>query len=240
MALNSDPSNQSYQSLPSRDDFLHHIVVSVGDDEQDLAQSDLSCTICGEVYQTGVQPESATRFVCGHVFGINCAMAWFNDVDGACNYRNTCPLCRRELYRKEMAPINREEDPHWYDSLIEPDDVVSELDDEDVPHVLWIGHPGQTQSGRYEYTTAGQSVRQEDNEMMAILGSGFTTSLHVPDWIVEALIADRFPFLHLAEMADDDDSGDDFGEDDGNCEHDYDIDQDVDEMNNLSNQGFIW
>jgi hypothetical protein len=220
MASHPGSFTQTHQSLPSRTEFFVYTIVLSPSEDQNLPEDDRSCPICGDTYQTGHLPEPAIRLDCGHLIGVNCAVAWFEGVDGTRHYRNTCPYCRSELYRREMAPIGREEDVEWYDSLID------NSDEEDLPHLLWLGHPEFTESGLYEYHIQGQPVRQEDNDIIAALSGGFTLGPRVIEWIVHDLVIDRFPFLHLAEDNEyrpDDDSGSEGAYD---SEEDREMDED--------------
>ncbi|KAL9817179.1 putative transcription factor C2H2 family [Arabidopsis thaliana] len=50
-----------------------------------------SCSICLENLVSGPKPSDLTRMTCSHVFHNPCLLEWFKR-------KNTCPLCRTELY----------------------------------------------------------------------------------------------------------------------------------------------
>lgn len=99
-----------------------------------VSKSDLTygnrCSICREIYGTnitgsGIICEDAIRLPCGHEFGHACISSWLSPEEG----KNTCPLCRYELF--PAAPEVEEGFVPSHDAIEEDwDNMATELDSE--------------------------------------------------------------------------------------------------------------
>ena len=73
----------------------------------DLNPEDTACSICLNPYQCAPDFEVPKRLPCGHVLGEVCILTWTE-------VRNTCPLCRFELFVLSTETANENDEIRGY------------------------------------------------------------------------------------------------------------------------------
>ncbi|TKA79964.1 hypothetical protein B0A49_01383 [Cryomyces minteri] len=89
--------------LPSYDEFVESGLTPVSIAALP-ASADTSCAICRTEYTAADGVCVPTRLACGHIMGEECLFEWWERGDS-----NTCPLCRRELFRREPSVEQEQE-----------------------------------------------------------------------------------------------------------------------------------
>src|ERR1700761_1747291 len=95
---------QTPANLPSRDAFMNGLAY-ISPDE--IPEDKKECPIC--LLDIGAEPDDQLSDrnaiivpCCGNIFGGQCADLWFGATEEETGtYRNTCPKCRRALFRVE-------------------------------------------------------------------------------------------------------------------------------------------
>ncbi|KAK5129699.1 hypothetical protein LTR04_005028, partial [Oleoguttula sp. CCFEE 6159] len=112
----SSRSTTPSAALPSYDEFVESGLTPVSIAALP-ASADTSCAICRTEYTAADGVCVPTRLACGHIMGEECLFKWWEQGDS-----NTCPLCRRELFRREpSAQEGEEEEGESWEPMVDAD-----------------------------------------------------------------------------------------------------------------------